>query len=152
MDNKFKTALLRWRSATINMQRVVHVGNVCMELDQNGYAYKSRDNMTDDDYHRLFVLQQQYLSFTGRATRARAPTVQVENRDNGKSKRNGLVEERANEEEQQKEELLDEQGQDQCKRFPVEHEHTHILRKLFISHTNTHAHTSRASHRIRTFI
>ena len=86
MDDKFKAALIRWRSATINMQRVVHVGNVCMELDPNGYAHKSKDNMTDDDYHKLFVLQQQYLSFTGRATRDRAPKLQVENRDNGKSK------------------------------------------------------------------
>ena len=108
MDDKFKAALIRWRSATINMQRVVHVGNVCMELDPNGYAHKSKDNMTDDDYHKLFVLQQQYLAFTGRATRDRAPKLQVENRDNGKCKRIGLVKKRANEEDPQKDELLDE--------------------------------------------
>ena len=84
MDDNYKAALLRWRSVTINMQRTVHIGDASIELDPTGYAYKSKGNMTDDDYHNLFVLQQQYHSFTGRAKRDRAQTMQVENRDTGK--------------------------------------------------------------------
>ena len=144
MDDNYKAALLRWRSVTINMQRTVHIGDASIELDPTGYAYKSKGNMTDDDYHNLFVLQQQYHSFTGRAKRDRAQTMQVENRDTGKKKR--IARKRAIHEDSQKKELLHEQGQDQCKRITVEHEHA----RRASSHTQAHA--SRDYHHIHTFI
>ena len=92
MDDKCKAALMRWRSATINnMKTVVHFGLACISLDKDGYVHKSKATMTDEDYHQLFCLQQQYHAFAGRATRDRTP------------KRTGLYAE----------------GQGQCKRIPV---------------------------------
>ena len=74
MDDKCKAALMRWRSVTINnMQTVVHFGLACISLDKDGYAHKSKATMTDEDYHQLFCLQQQYHAFAGRATRDRTP-------------------------------------------------------------------------------
>ena len=49
----------------------MHVGDVCVELDPNGFAHEDVHLMTHADYADLFALQQQYLSFTGRAKRDR---------------------------------------------------------------------------------
>ena len=55
----------------------MHIGDLTVPLDQNGYAHKKKADMTNQDYHSLFVLQQQYISFTGRASRNRRGAVPV---------------------------------------------------------------------------